>query len=174
MEKSKVKEILIKAKNEWESSAKQRRTSLNTAYRALKRRAEKMGSGELFDNFYLIDEAYSAALRKRFSKRLRFFCDTLMEIMTRDSISDDLAAFFEVLSDELDSKECEEVKDALFESAVIFLHSGKIQSPEIIRALQIFDFSPFLLGYLKYEQILRRDSIYSSLDRETKALYKKK
>lgn len=174
MEKSKVKEILIKAKNEWKSSAKQRRTSLNTAYRALKRRAEKMGSGELFDNFYLIDEAYSSARQRKISKKLRYYCDTLMGVMTWESISDDLAAFFEVLSDELTSEECEAVKDALFESAVIYLYDRKIQSPEIIRALQIFDFSPFLLGYLKYEQILRRDNVYSLLDRETKGLYKEK
>ena len=61
MDKSRIKEILIKARSEY-GREKQREKSIFKAYSRLKKRAKREGEGELFDNFYLVEEAYSSAI----------------------------------------------------------------------------------------------------------------
>ncbi len=174
MDKSKVKEILIGAKNNVSSEKRYKHRSVGRAYLHLKRRAKKDGKGEVFDNFYLVEEAFSAVKGVRITRKLEYFSSLLLPLMSNESISDDLAAFFEVLGDELDSEECESVREAFFAQCIIALADNSLSSPELIRKLQAFDFSPFMLGFVKYEHLLRRDGIYPLLDRDTKALYKEK
>ncbi len=174
MDKSKVKEILIRAKNTNNNEKNFKHRSVRRAYLHLKRRAEKDGKGELFDNFYLVEEAFSSVKGVKITKKLEYFSSLLLPLMSGESMSDDLAAFFEVLGDELDSEECETVREAFFAQCIISLSDKALTSPELIRKLQAFDFTPFMLGFVKYEHLLRRDSIYTMLDRDTKALYKEK
>lgn len=174
MDKSRVKEILIKAKSIDEKERERFPVRCRGAYISLKRRIKSLGKGVLFDNFYLIEEAYSAAKGVRISKKLGYYTGILFPLMSTETVGDDLAAFFDVLSDDLDSDECERVKEALFVHCIISLNKGDMESPELIRSLQIFDLTPFMLGFVKYEQILRRDSVYCQLDKETRALYKEK
>lgn len=174
MEKSKVKEILIKARNSDEKEKSKKGKSYKKSYTCLKRRVMREREGALFDNFYLIEEAYSALKGVKLSPRLRYYAWVLMSVMTTESLADDLSAFFEVVSETLESDECERVREALLGECIVALADGSLETPELIRGLQAFDFAPFIMGYVKYEQLLRRDSVYSQLDRETRALYKEK
>ncbi len=172
MDKSKIKEMLIKAKESQDKSYKA--LGRRRAYAILKKSALKNREGTIFHNFYLVEEAMSVIRGVRISQRMRYYSSVLLPCLSREALFDGMSAFFEVFSNELTSEECERVSEAFLEASIIALAEGKLDSPEIIRGLQSFDFSPFLLGYLRYEQILRRDSLYSRLDRETRALYKEK
>ena len=59
MDKSRVKEILIKAKDS--PIERYKGVSCKRAYRRLKRQVARVGSGMLFDSFYLVEEAYFCA-----------------------------------------------------------------------------------------------------------------
>ncbi|MBR6633544.1 MAG: DUF3131 domain-containing protein [Clostridia bacterium] len=174
MDKSKVKEILIRARSQEEKEIIKKGRSYKKAYFRLKRRVMREREGALFDNFYLIEEAYSSVKGVRISPKLRYYASILLSVMTSESISDDLSAFFDVVSDTLESDQCERVREALFGECIIALADKSLESPELIRGLQAFDFAPFMMGYVRYEQLLRRDSVYAHLDRESRALYKEK
>lgn len=172
MDKSRVKEILIKARTAEDRRCK--RISLRRVWRRLKRVVKKSAGGELYDGFYLVEEAYAEVKGVRISSELRYYTEVLFPMLTAEELSDALSAFFEVMADGLSSDDCEKVRAALLMQCLSALACGNLSALGLIRALRIFDFAPFLLGFVKYEQILRRDAVYVAMDRESKALYKEK
>lgn len=174
MDKSKVKEILIKAREVCREERRFKGMRLSAAYSRLRRMAEGDKGGELYSSFYLVEEAYSRLRGKRLTAKLKYLTSAVFPLVTRDDLSEVISAFFETVADELDSDECESVKDAFLLHCILALANGRSECLELIRWVSVFDFTPFILGFVKYEEILRRDSVYVALDRESKNLYKEK
>ncbi len=186
MEKSRIKEILIKMKErkEWDDFKCE---SYRRAYHALKRytkrgkEKESINGRWLYENFYLLEESYATVKNEHFPRRLRAISAFLAEAMADSSdIQEGISAFFETVSDTFSDEEIEKLYPSLLLESIILIKKELVSGGEVsvyinlIRRLSEFDFSPFYLGFFSYEQSLRRDPLYQRLDRETKALYKQK
>lgn len=182
MEKSKIKEILIKEKKIDFTHFKVK--SLKGAYRYLsrtfKKDKESVNSKWLYENFYLLEEIKTEALKTKRFKRLHYIMSLIVPLLEESKTEEIVSAFFEVMSEEFSDSELEGVKGAMLYETVLLIKDKAQNGGEVsgginfIRELTQFDFSPYLLGYVTFEQCLRRDLIYQKLDKETKALYKEK
>ncbi len=182
MEKSKIKEILIKEKERHSTDFKVK--NLKRAYRYIlrltKKDKESVNSKWLYENFYLLDEIKSEALKTGRFKRLHYIMSLLVPLIEESKTEDIVSAFFEVLGEDFSDSELECVKGAMLFETVLLIKERAENGGEVstyinfIRELSAFDFSPYLLGYVTFEQYLRRDGVYQRLDRESKALYKDK
>lgn len=187
MEKSKIKELLIKMRED-KSYLSHKTLSYKKAYGTLssyvkKEEGRKSESGKwIYENFYLIDESFNDARGKSTTKRMRCYAETMVRVMADSDVYDSVSAFFETVSETVEDEELDSIREALFAEGIIFIANALEKGEEVsvginlIRKLRAFDFSPFFLGYFSYEQYLRRDpaGIYPRLDRESKALYKRK
>ena len=187
MEKSKVKELLIKMREE-KPYLSHKILSYKRAYRMLwgyvKREEErKSENGKwIYENFYLIEESVNDAYGKSMSKKMRCYGEAMVKLMADSDVSDVISAFFETLSEDIDDEEIDSLREVLLAEGIIFTANSLTKGEDVsvginmIRKLRVFDFTPFFLGYFSYEQYLRRDpaGIYPRLDKESKALYKRK
>ncbi|MBR5817148.1 MAG: hypothetical protein IKY62_00740, partial [Clostridia bacterium] len=176
MEKSRLKEIFIKFRDSGDTP-KNVGVSARRAYKRLKKLAPaSAGRRDISDNFYLIDEAFAEVKRGgRLGREELQYCRYLLSFMTPESVEGDISAFFEVFADlPLFESEAYWVRGGLLYSAIGELSTNEKFDINVLRALLSLDFTPFLLGYNKSEQILRKDSVYARCDKETRALYRKK
>ena len=184
MEKSKIKEILIKEKNSSPTpfKVKSLKGALRYLSRYIKRDKGSVNSKWLYENFYLLEEIKEEAMKTSRYKRLHRIMSILAPLTENAKSEDIVSAFFEVLSEVFSDAELESAKGALLYQTVLLINKRTKSEEEVspfinfIREFKDFDFSPYLLGYVTYEQYLRRDKdgIYQKLDKESKALYKNK